>query len=137
MMDLELEKIWVSISICFILQSKRQNYQLYTILCGYIHIELNPKTVAKAFWVGEVEHELRRLGKEDFRFHGDEDLDKCMEMIEDIRRQSIYPHPAAECSTECRLIGLYIFKPTGAHSSSLSVCACCMIMLHNEIISLE
>ena len=44
--------------------------------------ELKPKTVAKAFWVGEVEHELRRLGRHEFQFHADEDLEKCMEMIE-------------------------------------------------------
>jgi len=36
----------------------------YDIVCGYRTIK--PKTVAKAFWVGEVEHELRRLGRQDF-----------------------------------------------------------------------
>lgn len=54
-----------------------------------------------------MEHELRRLGREDFRFHSDEDLERCLEMLEDIRRQSIYTHPASECSTECRLRGKY------------------------------
>ena len=68
--------------------------------------ELSPKMEAKAFWVGDVEHELRRLGREEFRFHNDEDLEKCLEMIEGIRHQSVYPHPASECSRECRLRGL-------------------------------
>ena len=36
--------------------------------------EMSPKVAAKAFWVGEVEMELRRLTKEDFRFHADKDL---------------------------------------------------------------
>ena len=65
--------------------------------------ELSPKMEAQAFWVGDVEHVLRRLGREEFRFHSDEDLEKCLEMMEGIRRQSVYPHPASECSTECRL----------------------------------
>ena len=67
---------------------------------------MTPKTVAKAFWVGEVEMELRRLRREDFRFHADKDLETCMDMIEDLRRQPIYPHPESGCETECKLRGI-------------------------------
>ena len=65
--------------------------------------ELSSKIVAKAFWNGEVEHELRRLGREDFRFKYDSDLERCMVMIEDIRRQGVYEHP--QCFQECKRRG--------------------------------
>ena len=51
--------------------------------------------------------ELRRLAKEDFRFHADKDLETCMNMIEDIRRKSIYLHPESDCGEECKLRGIY------------------------------
>ena len=85
---------------------------------------MTPKVVAKAFWIGEVEMELRRLGREDFRFHADKDLEMCMDMIEDIRRQSIYPHPESDCRTECKLRGvfyLYFVLPNGT-SVHLHIC---------------
>ena len=56
--------------------------------------------MAKAFWTGEVEAELRRLGREDFRFKRDSDIEECMMMIEDVRRQGVYEHP--ECFHECK-----------------------------------
>ena len=69
---------------------------------------MSSKVAAKAFWVGEVEMELRRLAKEDFRFHADKDLETCMNiMIEDIRRKSIYLHPESDCGEECKLRGIY------------------------------
>ena len=89
----------------------------------FVATELKPKTVAKAFWVGEVEHELSRLGRQDFRFHADEDLEKCMEMIEDIHRQSIYPHPESVCSTECQLSGAYTTRSTITSSHSCAASA--------------
>lgn len=67
---------------------------------------MTPKVAAKAFWIGESESELRRLKKEDFRFHLDEDLDKAMVMIDEERRQNIYEHP--NCSEECKLRGTLI-----------------------------
>ena len=69
--------------------------------------EMSSKAAAKAFWVGEVEMELRRLMKEDSRFHTDKDLERYMNMIEDIRRKSIYPHPESDCGEECKLTGIY------------------------------
>ena len=32
------------------------------------------------------------------------DLETCMNMIEDIRRKSIYLHPESDCGEECKLI---------------------------------
>ena len=70
-------------------------------------VEMSSKVAAKAFWAGEVEMELRRLTKEDYRFHTDKDLEICMNMIEDIRRKSIYPHPESDCGQACKLRGIF------------------------------
>ncbi len=69
-------------------------------------IELSPHIVAEAFYNGEVESELRRIGKIDFRLKRDEDREKCMEMIEERRRQVIYPHEM--CTMECQQRGINI-----------------------------
>ena len=73
---------------------------LLTLVCNQ---ELSPKIVAKAFWKGEVEAELRRLGREDYRFRRDNDLEACMVMIEEICRQGVYEHP--QCYQECKMRG--------------------------------
>ena len=65
-----------------------------------LYKELSP---TKAFWTGEVEAELRRLGREDFRFKRDSDIEACMMMIEEVRRQGVYVHP--ECFQECKARG--------------------------------
>ena len=70
--------------------------------------EMSFKVAAKAFWVSEVEMELRRLKQEDFRFHSDKDLEKCMNMIEDVRRRTIYPHHESDCEEECKLRGMFL-----------------------------
>ena len=58
--------------------------------------------MAAAFWKGEVEAELRRIDKLNFCFRLDSDLEKCMEMIESIRRETLYPHPSAMCTSQCK-----------------------------------
>ena len=63
--------------------------------------ELSQRLVGEAFYNGELESELRRIGKVDFRFKKDSDRDKCMEMIEIERRCNMYPHPSSECVDEC------------------------------------
>ena len=63
--------------------------------------ELTPKVVASAFWRGEVENELRRIGMADFKFWLDADYDKCMAVIDESRRDSIYPHPPSDCTEDC------------------------------------
>ena len=42
------------------------------------HVELSPKVVASAFWRGEVENELRRIGMVDYKFNLDNDYEKCI-----------------------------------------------------------
>ena len=65
--------------------------------------ELTPKLVAKAFWTGEVENELRRLElTTEFAFKTDADIDLCMEMIDRKRQTSIYHHPSSDCTPECK-----------------------------------
>ena len=61
--------------------------------------------MAKAFYVGELESELRRIGKIDYHFHLDGDLEKCMEMVESVRRESLYPHPTTTFTEECKKRG--------------------------------
>ena len=46
-----------------------------------LNIELTPKIVSKAFWVGEVENKIRKMGKSDYMFKSDADLEHCMDMI--------------------------------------------------------
>ena len=45
--------------------------------------------VATAFWRGEVENELRRVGMCDFKFKADADYDRCMSVIDELHRESI------------------------------------------------
>ena len=68
-------------------------------------VELTPKIVAEAFYNGEVESELRRIKRIEYVFRNDSDREVCMEMIEEARRQNIYPHPPSECTEECKLRG--------------------------------
>lgn len=67
--------------------------------------ELSPKIVAEAFYNGEVENELRRISCTEFVFRNDSDRELCMEMIEKLRRQNIYPHLPSDCTQECKLRG--------------------------------
>ena len=53
--------------------------------------------MAAAFWKGEVEAELRRIDKLNFCFRLDSDLEKCMEIIESIRRETLY-HTHLQCA---------------------------------------
>ena len=64
---------------------------------------MKPKMAAKAFWIGECENELRRLKKQDFRFHEDDDIEKAFTMIEQQRIQSVYEHTM--CSELCKSRG--------------------------------
>ncbi len=54
--------------------------------------EMTAKIAAQSFWVGEVEYELRRLKRQNFKFHADEDIEKAMNVIKEQRRESLYPH---------------------------------------------
>lgn len=61
-------------------------------MVAFVYVELSGHTVAEAFYNGELESELRRIGKLDYRLKRDSDRDSCMEMVEKIRCQSIYVH---------------------------------------------
>ena len=72
--------------------------------------ELSPRTVAEAFYNGETENELRRMGKVDYRFKKDSDREECMTMIETFRRERIYPHNAQTCTKDCKQRGIFSFR---------------------------
>ena len=74
-------------------------------------VELSPKIVAAAFWKGEVEAELRRIDKLDYCFQLDSDIDACMEMIESVRRETLYPHPSSVCTSHCKDRGTSVQVP--------------------------
>ena len=71
----------------------------------FIHVELHHEAVANAFYNGEIESELRRIGREDYRFMVNSDREKCMDMIEQLRCESVYPHPPSDCTDECKRRG--------------------------------
>ena len=64
--------------------------------------------MGEAFYNAEVENELRRIDKIDYRMYKDSDRELCMEMIEEVRRERIYPHTT--CSLECKKRGELISK---------------------------
>lgn len=41
----------------------------------------------------------------DYRFRHDSDRETCMEMIEKIRRKTLYEHPPDDCVEECKKRG--------------------------------
>lgn len=67
--------------------------------------ELSPRIVGEAFYNGETENELRRIGLVDYRFKKDSSREECMSVIEQQRRQSLYPHSADMCTLECKKRG--------------------------------
>ena len=71
--------------------------------------------MADAFYTGELEAELRLVGHVDYRFKKDSDRELCMEMIEEIRRTSTYPHPAMECAPDCKQRGTIIIYNNVQH----------------------
>ena len=50
-----------------------------------------------SFCNGELEAELRRIGKEDVCIKYDKDREQCFEMVQDVRRKSVYAHPPTGC----------------------------------------
>ena len=68
---------------------------------------MSPRIVGKAFYNGEVENELRRIGRIDYKFKKDSSREECMTIIEELRRQKIYPHDADMCTSECKKRGVW------------------------------
>ena len=79
-------------------------------ICSTSHAEVNPHTVADAFYNGELESEIRLLVTtsgtvtlSDFTFRKDSDREALMEKIESICSQTIYHHH--ECTPDCKKRG--------------------------------
>ena len=70
----------------------------------FLSKELTPRIVGEAFYNGEFESELRRIGRIDWRIFKDSDRESYKAMIEEMRRQSIYPHQM--CTQECKQKGI-------------------------------
>ena len=51
----------------------------FIFCCCLFNAEPSAKVVATAFWRGEVENELQRVGMCDFKFKADTDYDRCMQ----------------------------------------------------------
>ena len=78
---------------------------LYFGYC-FVYTELTPRTVGEAFYNGELEDELCTIGKVDYRFKYDSDREVCMEMVEEHRRETPYPHPDSQCTEDCKSRGI-------------------------------
>ena len=102
MMHLVYVKSWVRSESCV---NTYNSYKIIMLLLDYAIIELSPHIVSEAFYSGELEAELRRIGHIDYRFRYDSDRETCMEMIEKIRRKTLYEHPPADCVEECKKRG--------------------------------
>ena len=76
-------------------------------------IELNGHAVGEAFYNGELENELRRINRTDYRFFLNSDRENCMEMVEKNCRDNIYTHtipPTALKSTKSE-VGVSALHP--------------------------
>ena len=70
-------------------------------------LDYGEKHAASAFWNGELETELRELGKLDFfgLLKKNEDREKVMEEVDKVRAKSVYSHSPADCSDACKARG--------------------------------
>ena len=66
--------------------------------------------IADIFWWGEVEQELRDIGKEEYRFKGKAAREECMVMIDEKRNQTLYPHQPEDCTEKCRKRGKFYLE---------------------------
>ena len=65
-------------------------------------LEMTPHLAAESFYNGEIENEMRELGKIEQRFLKIADREECMEMIEEMRLGATYPHPSDSCTADCK-----------------------------------
>ena len=72
--------------------------RLYLLLSA-LFLGYGEKKVAAAFFNGEMENELRDLGRLDMfgLMKEDSDREKVMSEIDKIRAKSVYDHPSADC----------------------------------------
>ena len=88
-----------------------RNQGMYNILsCNLSYceslLELTSALVANAFYNGELEDELRQIGRIEYCFKNDRDGETCMEMIEQQRVRNVYEHPSEDCSPDCARRGV-------------------------------
>ena len=72
----------------------------------FVVLEMKAECCANSFYNGELELELRRIKRLDYSFRKDSDREKCMKMVENYRRENLYPH--LDCTAECRARGTLI-----------------------------
>ncbi len=72
-------------------------------VCCLMLPELSGRLVGEAFYHGELECELRQTGKIQYRFRADSDREECMAMLEQMRRETTYPHSV--CTDDCKKRG--------------------------------
>ena len=62
------------------------------------------KQCSSAFWNGELEADLRDLGRLDFfgLLTLNADHEKVKEEVDNVRAKSVYSHSAYDCSPECK-----------------------------------
>jgi hypothetical protein len=70
--------------------------------------EFDRRVFAQAFWWHQLQLELQDIGELGYKFHKDADREKCMEYIEKLRQQRVYPHRDEDCTKECKARGLYL-----------------------------
>ena len=78
----------VSASLCIVI--------IFTIFFS----EMSPEFAAEAFYNGEIEQELQRIGLDGYRFKKNSDREACFEKIKEVRRTSVYMH--THCSKDCQ-----------------------------------
>lgn len=84
----------------------------WQVICDCFHssytcsIELSPYMVSEAFYNGELENELRRIERVEYTFKRDSDRETCMQMVEEVRRKTVYPHNVDDCTEECKKRGI-------------------------------
>ena len=85
---------------------RRSKEPLLRLFFGY-----GEKQVAAAFCNGEMERELRDLGRLDFfgLMKRDEDREKVMTEIDKLHAKSVYEHPSEDCSDACKERGEHLF----------------------------
>ena len=69
--------------------------------------DLDRRTMADAFWWGEVEADIREKKFVDsVFFKTKEDREEYMKLAEKIRQVSLYEHPLEDCSEDCKKRGV-------------------------------
>ena len=93
---------WFLILIGFL-----QNLFCYNLVTfSQILLAIDRRQLAAGFWKGELESNIRELNL-DFRFKEAADRERCMQLIDKLRRErGIYPHPPEDCTPKCKSRGM-------------------------------